>query len=165
LRLGQLQPSRSHRPHFWCAMACYFRGQVLDRSGAYFCPLCDLAFYCPLTGNRFIVLFTFNNSLVRTQPWEADPEYLQCRERRCTRRPDTSGVFCTAGMQRRCPRISRTRGILLWLVSSLAERLDATTFFDLFVAICLSQTGSLFSADWWHNIAFAVGEVKDQSAT
>jgi APA family basic amino acid/polyamine antiporter len=32
--------------------------------------------------------------------------------------------------------------------------------FGLFVAICLSQTGSLFSADSWHNIAFAAGEVK-----
>jgi APA family basic amino acid/polyamine antiporter len=30
----------------------------------------------------------------------------------------------------------------------------------VFVAICLSQTGSLFSADSWHNIAFAAGEVK-----
>ena len=30
----------------------------------------------------------------------------------------------------------------------------------LFVAICLSQTGSLFSADSWHNIAFAAAEVK-----
>jgi len=36
----------------------------------------------------------------------------------------------------------------------------ATTVFGLFVAICLSQTGSLFSADSWHNIAFAAGEVK-----
>jgi APA family basic amino acid/polyamine antiporter len=30
----------------------------------------------------------------------------------------------------------------------------------VFIAICLSQTGSLFSADSWHNIAFAAGEVK-----
>ena len=30
----------------------------------------------------------------------------------------------------------------------------------LLVALCLSQTGSLFSADSWHNIAFAAGEVK-----
>lgn len=30
----------------------------------------------------------------------------------------------------------------------------------LLVAICLSQTGSLFSADSWHNIAFAAPEVK-----
>src|SRR5207237_471102 len=28
-------------------------------------------------------------------------------------------------------------------------------------ALCLSQTGSLFSADSWHNIAFAAGEVRN----
>ena len=43
---------------------------------------------------------------------------------------------------------------------SLSAGLDATTVFGLFVAICLSQTGSLFSADSWHNIAFAAPEVK-----
>lgn len=37
----------------------------------------------------------------------------------------------------------------------------ATTAFGIFIAICLSQTGSLFSADSWHNIAFAAGEVKE----
>jgi basic amino acid/polyamine antiporter, APA family len=31
----------------------------------------------------------------------------------------------------------------------------------LFVALCVSQTGSLFSADSWHNIAFAAGEVRN----
>jgi APA family basic amino acid/polyamine antiporter len=36
-----------------------------------------------------------------------------------------------------------------------------TTVFGLFVAIFVSQTGSLFSADSWHNIAFAAGEVKN----
>jgi len=45
-------------------------------------------------------------------------------------------------------------------VDSLGRGLDATTTFGLFVAICLSQTGSLFSADSWHNVAFAAGEVK-----
>jgi basic amino acid/polyamine antiporter, APA family len=45
-------------------------------------------------------------------------------------------------------------------VSLLGKGLDATTMFGLFVAVCLSQTGSLFSADSWHNIAFAAGEVK-----
>jgi basic amino acid/polyamine antiporter, APA family len=45
-------------------------------------------------------------------------------------------------------------------VDTLASGLDATTAFGLFVAICLSQTGSLFSADSWHNIAFAAAEVK-----
>jgi basic amino acid/polyamine antiporter, APA family len=43
---------------------------------------------------------------------------------------------------------------------TLAGGLDATTAFGLFVAICLSQTGSLFSADSWHNIAFTAAEVK-----
>jgi APA family basic amino acid/polyamine antiporter len=43
---------------------------------------------------------------------------------------------------------------------ALAAGLDATTAVGLFVAICLSQTGSLFSADSWHNIAFAAAEVK-----
>lgn len=45
-------------------------------------------------------------------------------------------------------------------VVSLGRGLDATTALGLFVAICLSQTGSLFSADSWHNIAFAAAEVK-----
>ena len=48
-----------------------------------------------------------------------------------------------------------------WRLAFDAEGLGATTVFSLFVAICLSQTGSLFSADSWHNIAFAAGEVKD----
>jgi len=42
----------------------------------------------------------------------------------------------------------------------LSAGLNATTALGLFVALCLSQTGSLFSADSWHNIAFAAGEVK-----
>jgi APA family basic amino acid/polyamine antiporter len=50
-----------------------------------------------------------------------------------------------------------------WLARNpvpLSPGLDATTAFGLFVALCVSQTGSLFSADSWHNIAFAAGEVK-----
>jgi APA family basic amino acid/polyamine antiporter len=39
--------------------------------------------------------------------------------------------------------------------------LSATTAFGLFVAICVSQTGSLFSADAWNNITFTAGEVKE----
>jgi basic amino acid/polyamine antiporter, APA family len=44
-------------------------------------------------------------------------------------------------------------------VGSLGEGLGGGVL-GLFVAICLSQTGSLFSADSWHNIAFAASEVK-----
>src|SRR4051812_9617556 len=39
--------------------------------------------------------------------------------------------------------------------------LNAVTAFGLFAAICVSQTGSLFSADAWNNITFTAGEVKD----
>jgi basic amino acid/polyamine antiporter, APA family len=43
----------------------------------------------------------------------------------------------------------------------IAPGLDATTAFGLLVAICVSQTGSLFSADAWNNITFTAGEVKE----
>jgi APA family basic amino acid/polyamine antiporter len=39
--------------------------------------------------------------------------------------------------------------------------LTAVSTFGLFVAICVSQTGSLFSSDAWNNITFTAGEVKD----
>ncbi len=39
--------------------------------------------------------------------------------------------------------------------------LTAAGAFGLFVAVCVSQTGSLFSADAWNNITFTAGEVKD----
>jgi APA family basic amino acid/polyamine antiporter len=46
-------------------------------------------------------------------------------------------------------------------VSPLAAGLSATNAFGLFVAICVAQTGSLFSADSWHDITFTAGEVKN----
>jgi APA family basic amino acid/polyamine antiporter len=39
--------------------------------------------------------------------------------------------------------------------------LTAGSAFGLFIALCVSQTGSLFAADSWHNIAFAAAEVKN----
>lgn len=39
--------------------------------------------------------------------------------------------------------------------------LDATTAFGMFVALCVSQTGALFSADSWHDITFVAGEVRN----
>lgn len=35
------------------------------------------------------------------------------------------------------------------------------TAFGMLVALCVSQTGSLFSADSWHDITFVAGEVRD----
>jgi basic amino acid/polyamine antiporter, APA family len=52
----------------------------------------------------------------------------------------------------------------LWSIRGavdVAPGLTAATAFGLFVAICISQTGSLFSADAWNNITFTAGEVKD----
>jgi basic amino acid/polyamine antiporter, APA family len=46
---------------------------------------------------------------------------------------------------------------------TLIHTLDATTGFGLLVALCVSQTGSLFSADSWHNITFVAGEVRNPS--
>ncbi len=39
--------------------------------------------------------------------------------------------------------------------------LTAVTSLGLFVAICVSQTGSLFSSDAWNNITFTAGEVRE----
>ncbi len=44
---------------------------------------------------------------------------------------------------------------------SMAAGLAATTAAGLFVAICISQTGSLFSADSWHDITFVAAEVRN----
>jgi len=38
---------------------------------------------------------------------------------------------------------------------------SAMTSFGMFVALCVSQTGSLFSADSWHDITFVAGEVRN----
>ena len=38
---------------------------------------------------------------------------------------------------------------------------DIFTAFGMIVALCVSQTGSLFSADSWHDITFVAGEVRN----
>ncbi len=50
-------------------------------------------------------------------------------------------------------------------VTPVTATLSAVTSFGLFAAICVSQSGSLFSADAWHDITFAGGEVKDAART
>jgi basic amino acid/polyamine antiporter, APA family len=52
----------------------------------------------------------------------------------------------------------------LWAVRGAVDivpGLSALTAFGLLVAVCVAQTGSLFSADAWNNITFTAGEVKD----
>ena len=50
-------------------------------------------------------------------------------------------------------------------VTPLTASLSALTGFGLLVALCVSQSGSLFAADAWHDITFAAGEVKDPGKT
>jgi APA family basic amino acid/polyamine antiporter len=45
-------------------------------------------------------------------------------------------------------------------LSDFDAGLTAATAFGLFVALCVSQTGSLFSSDTWNNITFTAGEVR-----
>ncbi len=45
----------------------------------------------------------------------------------------------------------------------VAPGLTPLTAFGLLVAICVAQTGSLFSADAWNNITFTAGEVREPS--
>jgi APA family basic amino acid/polyamine antiporter len=45
--------------------------------------------------------------------------------------------------------------------ANVVPGLSAMTAFGLFIAVCVSQTGSLFSADAWNNITFTAGEVKN----
>jgi len=44
---------------------------------------------------------------------------------------------------------------------AIAPGVSAATAYGIFVALCVSQTGSLFSADAWNNITFTAGEVRD----
>lgn len=50
-------------------------------------------------------------------------------------------------------------------VTPVTASLSALTFAGLLVAICVSQSGSLFAADSWHDITFASGEVRDPQRT
>ncbi len=50
-------------------------------------------------------------------------------------------------------------------VTPISAALSAFTGFGLFAALCVSQSGSLFSADAWHGITFAAGEVKNPAKT
>jgi APA family basic amino acid/polyamine antiporter len=45
-------------------------------------------------------------------------------------------------------------------LSDLDRGLTAASGFGLFVALCVSQTGSLFSSDTWNNVTFTAGEVR-----
>jgi basic amino acid/polyamine antiporter, APA family len=43
----------------------------------------------------------------------------------------------------------------------IAPGVSVISAFGIFIALCVAQTGSLFSADAWNNITFTAGEVKN----
>jgi APA family basic amino acid/polyamine antiporter len=43
----------------------------------------------------------------------------------------------------------------------ITSHLSAATGFGIFIALCVSETGSLFAADAWNNITFVAGEIKN----
>ncbi len=49
--------------------------------------------------------------------------------------------------------------------SPITLTVSAATTFGLFVALCVSQSGSLFAADSWHDVTFAAGEVHNPGWT
>jgi len=49
--------------------------------------------------------------------------------------------------------------------SPIVPGLDAGTLFGVIVAIAVTQTGSLFAADSWHDVTFAADEVKNPQRT
>ena len=80
-------------------------------------------------------------------------------------RADRGRGLCSAGTRTRC------RGNFGALLGRPARRkpvapgLTAATAFGLFVAVCVAQTGSLFSSDAWNNITFTAGEVREPRRT
>ncbi len=66
----------------------------------------------------------------------------------------------TLGWSPAAVKINFTDNVPLWLLRSFARR-RGSSFFGLLVAICVSQSGSLFAADAWHDVTLIAGEVKD----
>ena len=61
------------------------------------------------------------------------------------------------------PHMLHENFVSAWRPSNVTpvSGLQATSFLGIVVALCVSQTGSLFSADSWHDITFVAGEVRN----
>lgn len=55
----------------------------------------------------------------------------------------------------------RNAGVIRPDLPGLPEAAATAGLFGLFIAFCVAQVGSLFSADAWNNITFTAGEVKN----
>jgi basic amino acid/polyamine antiporter, APA family len=67
----------------------------------------------------------------------------------------------TIGANRHAVHLNFSHPFLRHGETDIVAGLSAATAFGLFVAVCISQTGSLFSADSWHDITFVATEVRD----
>ena len=63
------------------------------------------------------------------------------------------------------PQVFHANFAAPWLPRDLTpiSGLTAASASGMFVALCVSQTGALFSADSWHDITFVAGEVRNPS--
>jgi len=63
----------------------------------------------------------------------------------------------------RSPAIFRANFSAAWHPVAMVKlgNSEIVTAFGMLVALCVSQTGSLFSADSWHDITFVAGEVRN----
>ena len=63
----------------------------------------------------------------------------------------------------RSPEIFRANFSAAWHPVAMVKlgSTEIATSFGMLVALCVSQTGSLFSADSWHDITFVAGEVRN----
>jgi APA family basic amino acid/polyamine antiporter len=75
-----------------------------------------------------------------------------------------AGLVCVAVYFGRDGHILHENFAHAWQPQGLVEivpGLTAITAIGMFVAICVSQVGSLFAADAWNNITFTAGEVRN----
>ena len=141
------------------------RDQLPDRADSTSAPGYALSLStAQLVGVALIVLLT------RDQ--HARPQYGKCvqnlfhrRQDRCTARPDRARPSPWAGTRTRGARQLRHHFWTARPDRSRRRGLTAATAFGLFVALCVSQTGSLFSSDAWNNITFTAGEVREPRRT
>jgi len=73
------------------------------------------------------------------------------------------GVGLFLGWNSEAIRANFTHPFLAQGSVPVAPGLGPGTAFGLLVALCVAQTGSLFSADAWNNITFTAGEVRQPS--
>jgi APA family basic amino acid/polyamine antiporter len=62
----------------------------------------------------------------------------------------------------RAPAVFHANFAHAWTPHAITQigHTDVMTWFGMLVALCVSQTGSLFSADSWHDVTFVAGEVR-----